>query len=64
MRLLACTAAALAACAPAYAQSSVTLFGIVDTNVTVGRGSGAGSADRTQVAASGDASSRLGFRGR
>lgn len=48
---------------PCFAQSSVTLFGIVDANVLIGKGSGAGSSDRTQISNSGDASSRLGFRG-
>ncbi len=42
------------------AQSSVTLFGVVDTDVTVGRGS---IANRTQLSNSGNATSRLGFRG-
>ncbi len=44
----------------ASAQSSVTLFGIVDAVVTVGRGT---IADRTQLTDSGYNSSRLGFRG-
>lgn len=44
----------------AYAQSSVTLFGIVDAGLQIGRGS---VADRTQLGNSGYNSSRLGFRG-
>lgn len=44
----------------ASAQSSVTLFGIVDATVAIGRGS---VADRTQLTNSGFNSSRLGFRG-
>jgi predicted porin len=44
----------------ASAQSSVTLFGIVDAVVAVGRGT---VADRTQLTDSGYNSSRLGFRG-
>ena len=42
------------------AQSSVTLFGVVDATLTYGKGS---VADRTQLANSGYSSSRLGFRG-
>ena len=52
--------AVLAAAGAASAQSSVTLFGIVDAAVTVGRGT---VADRTQLTNSGYNSSRLGFRG-
>lgn len=52
--------AALLACGAAAAQSSVTLFGIVDA--TVARGTGSVSS-RTQVTNSGYNSSRLGFRG-
>lgn len=44
----------------ASAQSSVTLFGIVDATVQFGRGT---VADRTQLGNSGYNSSRLGFRG-
>jgi predicted porin len=44
----------------AYAQSSVTLFGIVDAVLQVGRGS---VANRTQLGNSGYDGSRLGFRG-
>jgi predicted porin len=55
--------AAVAVCNAAVAQSSVTLFGIVDTNVTHGRASGPGGSRLTQVSNSGYNSSRLGFRG-
>lgn len=44
----------------ACAQSSVTLFGVIDTVVQVGSGS---VADRTQLGSGGNSSSRLGFRG-
>ncbi|MHB1123150.1 MAG: porin [Ramlibacter sp.] len=47
----------------ASAQSSVTLFGIVDAGIQVGRGEGAGSSDRVQLASGGYSTSRLGFRG-
>lgn len=52
--------AVMAAAGAASAQSSVTLFGIVDAAVTVGRGT---LTDRTQITDSGYNSSRLGFRG-
>jgi len=52
--------AVLAAAGSASAQSSVTLFGIVDATLAWGRGT---VADRFQVANSGYNSSRLGFRG-
>jgi predicted porin len=55
--------AVLAAAGAASAQSSVTLFGIVDATLAWGRGNGAGSADRFQLTNSGYNSSRLGFRG-
>lgn len=55
--------AVLGASGIAAAQSSVTLFGIVDTTLTWGRGNGAGSTDRFQVGNSGYNSSRIGFRG-
>ncbi|MBI5276425.1 MAG: porin [Burkholderiales bacterium] len=53
--------AVLAAAGSASAQSSVTLFGIVDATLAWGRGS---VADRFQLTNSGYNSSRLGFRGR
>jgi len=56
--LLAC--AALAVAGAASAQSSVTLFGIVDTVLNHGSGT---ISDKTQVTHSGHADSRLGFRG-
>jgi predicted porin len=53
----------MAAAGAASAQSSVTLFGIVDAAITVGRASGAGSTDWIGMTNSGYNSSRLGFRG-
>jgi predicted porin len=50
----------VAATAGANAQSSVTLFGIVDTTLAFGKGS---VANRTQLAHSGNAATRIGFRG-
>jgi predicted porin len=52
--------AALASAGAACAQSSVTLFGIVDATVSHGTGS---VSSRTQLTNSGNSSSRLGFRG-
>ncbi len=52
--------AVLAAAGTASAQSSVTLFGIVDATLQVGRGS---LTDKTQLASSGYNASRVGFRG-
>ncbi|MDB5856833.1 MAG: gram-negative porin family protein [Ramlibacter sp.] len=54
-------AAALAACELAAAQSSATLFGVVDAAFQHGTGSIAG---RTQLGNSGLALSRIGFRGK
>ena len=47
----------------AHAESSVTLFGVVDNALTLGYGSGPGSADRRQMTNSALAASRLGLRG-
>jgi predicted porin len=52
--------AVLAAAGAASAQSSVTLFGIVDATFQIGRGN---VSDKTQLTNSGYNSSRLGFRG-
>jgi predicted porin len=52
--------AVLAASGASFAQSSVTLFGIVDATLAFGKGS---LADKTQLTNSGYNSSRLGFRG-
>ena len=52
--------AVLAAAGAASAQSSVTLFGVVDATLAIGRGS---LTDSTQLTNSGYNSSRLGFRG-
>lgn len=64
MKLSLVSAAVLAAVSvSAQAQSSVTLFGVVDAAVTIGKGGGAGSADRTQLTSGGLSTSRIGFRG-
>ena len=55
--------AVLASAGVASAQSSVTLFGIVDATLSRGTGNGAGSSSKTQLTNSGYNSSRLGFRG-
>jgi predicted porin len=55
--------AAATAAGGALAQSSVTLFGVVDASVAYTRGSGEGSAHKTQLGNSGNMFSRLGFRG-
>ncbi|MGE4240826.1 porin [Ramlibacter sp.] len=55
--------AILAAAGSASAQSSVTLFGIVDATLAYGRASGTGNASRWQLTNSGYNSSRIGFRG-
>lgn len=55
--------AILAAAGVASAQSSVTLFGVVDAAYAHGSGSGAGSSSKSQLTNSGYNSSRLGFRG-
>lgn len=52
--------ALLAFASAACAQSSVTLFGVVDTRVAIGRGS---IADKNQLASAGASTPRLGFRG-
>ena len=55
--------AILAAAGVASAQSSVTLFGVVDATYAHGSGSGVGSSSKSQLTNSGYNSSRLGFRG-
>lgn len=52
--------AVLASAGAASAQSSVTLFGVVDAAVSVGKGS---IADRTRLVSGAYNSSRIGFRG-
>ncbi len=52
--------AVLAASGAAFAQSSVTLFGVVDATLAFGKGT---VANKTQLTNSGLNSSRLGFRG-
>ena len=54
--------AAQATCV-AFAQSSVTIFGVVDMALTRGTATGAGSASVTQLSTGGNTTSRLGFRG-
>ena len=60
--LLPVSLAALLACMSANAQSSVTLFGVIDAGVAHIKGTGAGSA--TSLVAGGNSTPRLGFRGR
>jgi predicted porin len=55
--------AAIAAGGSAAAQSSLSMFGILDATLAWGRGSGPGSAHKFQVTNSGFSGSRLGFRG-
>lgn len=55
--------AILAAAGVASAQSSVTLFGVVDATYAHGSGSGTGSSSKSQLTNSGYNASRLGFRG-
>ncbi len=55
--------AILAAAGVASAQSSVTLFGVVDATYAHGSGSGVGSSSKSQLTNSGYNSSRIGFRG-
>src|SRR4051812_11548089 len=59
MKKLLVSLAALSCCAT-YAQSSVTLFGLVDAGIGFGHGS---TANNTVLLNSGLLSSRLGFRG-
>ncbi|MEO5672772.1 MAG: porin [Ramlibacter sp.] len=54
---------AVATAGSVCAQSSVTMFGVVDASLTIGRGSGTGSANRTQLSSSGYNSSSFGIRG-
>jgi predicted porin len=57
-------AAAIAVCASgAYAQSSVTIFGVIDAAVSYGTASGPAGTQRWQLTNSGSYNSRLGFRG-
>lgn len=60
MKKIATLAVLAAASAASFAQSSVTLFGVVDATVQVGRGS---ASNNTGLGNGGNASSRLGFRG-
>jgi predicted porin len=56
-------AAACAAAGVACAQTSVQVFGVLDTAVTYATGSGHGSTHKWQLTNSGNSFSRLGFRG-
>ncbi|WP_345540106.1 porin [Variovorax defluvii] len=56
-------AAACAAVGAACAQTSVQVFGVIDTAVTYASGSGYGSTHKWQLTNSGNSFSRLGFRG-
>ncbi|WP_326541259.1 porin [Pseudorhodoferax sp.] len=60
MKKFATLAVLAAASAASFAQSSVTLFGVADGNIQVGRGS---ANNKTGVGSGGNASSRIGFRG-
>lgn len=60
MKKLATLAVLAAASAASYAQSSVTLFGVADATVQIGRGS---AANKTGLGSGGNATSRIGFRG-
>ncbi|MGD9773480.1 porin [Diaphorobacter sp.] len=55
--------AVLAASGAAMAQSSVTLFGVIDTNISVIDNIGAGKDDKYGLGTSGLQTSRIGFRG-
>lgn len=55
--------ALLAIAGSASAQSSLTIFGAIDTALTRGSATGAGSSSLTSVTTSGNNTSKLGFRG-
>lgn len=63
MKNIVLAASALTLANLACAQSSVTLYGIVDAAYSFGDGSGPGSASRQQLGSGGNATSRIGFRG-
>jgi predicted porin len=60
MKKFAALAVLAAVSATSYAQSSVTLFGVADATVQIGRGS---AANKNGLGSGGNASSRIGFRG-
>lgn len=60
MKKIAIASALLALSGASAAQSSVTLFGILDVGLQSGSGS---TADRTQLGSGANSSSRIGFRG-
>ncbi len=55
--------AALAATGAAMAQSSVTIYGVIDAAYTSVNNTGVGSTDNTGMTSSNNATNRLGFRG-
>lgn len=55
--------AVLTAVGAASAQSSVTVFGVLDAAVTYGKGGGAAGSSRSQLMSGQNSASRLGFRG-
>jgi predicted porin len=55
--------AAVAATGAAMAQSSVTIYGVLDAAVTSVNNSGTGSTDNTGLTSSNNATNRIGFRG-
>jgi len=57
------TLVSISAAGGALAQSSLTIFGVVDAAVTYTRGNGPGAGSKTQLTNSGNMFSRLGFRG-
>ncbi len=57
------TLVSISAAGAALAQSSVTVFGVVDAAVTYTRGSGNGAGSKWQLSSGGNSFSRLGFRG-
>jgi predicted porin len=60
-KLTCAAAAAFLAAGPACAQSSLTIFGVVDMGVAYYKGEGAGS--RTQLISGGNQQTRIAFRG-
>ena len=56
-------AVATLAAASAHAQSSVTIYGVADMYMQVGKTNGNGGATTYQVESGGESGSRIGFRG-
>ncbi|MBT2336612.1 porin [Variovorax paradoxus] len=63
MKRITFAAAMMVVTSAATAQSSVTMFGVVDVLVQYGRASGPGGSSKTSLTSGGYNSSRLGFRG-